>query len=207
MFDVAGAECVTTVTNSRKEIVQSLADKGYRDAFVSAEIATTIPLQLKAMRAARGWTQKQLAAVAKMPQGRISILENPDYEGAMNVHTLERLASAFDVALVVRFAPFSEVVGWTSGLSAKDHKIPPYQEDDGLRDLPVAATDQTLVYTVALDVNAFANQLFNPVEGYRITESSVVTVVGPTGLYPVAAASLQKQKPGNVFVFPSWNAA
>src|SRR5258708_9408160 len=143
MFDVAGAECVTTVTNSRKEIVQSLADKGYRDAFVSAEIATTIPLQLKAMRAARGWTQKQLAAVAKMPQGRISILENPDYEGAMNVHTLERLASAFDVALVVRFAPFSEVVGWTSGLSAKDHKIPPYQEDDGLKDLPVAATDQT----------------------------------------------------------------
>src|SRR4051812_43019910 len=129
----AGVKSVTTTTDKRQQIITSLASKEYRDAFIAAEIATTIPLQIKALRKAKGWSQKQLAKAVGMPQGRISILENPDYEGAMNVRTLERLASAFDIGLVVRFAPFSEIVDWTSSLTAQNHHIPSFDSDEALR--------------------------------------------------------------------------
>jgi transcriptional regulator with XRE-family HTH domain len=126
-------ESVTTTSAKRKQLIQSLSDKSYRDAFVAAEIETTIPFQIKALRKARAWNQQQLADAAKMTQARISVLENPDYEGSMNVKTLEKLASVFDVGLIVRFAPFSEIVDWTNHLTAKKHAVPTYANDEGLR--------------------------------------------------------------------------
>ncbi len=125
------------------QIVQSLDDKTYRDAFVAAEIETGIPFQIRAMRKARGWNQKQLAAAADMTQARISVLENADYEGAVNVKTLEKLASAFDVGLMVRFAAFSEIVDWTVGLAARSHTIPEYANDAGLRRAPATYIEQS----------------------------------------------------------------
>jgi hypothetical protein len=47
-----------------------------------------------------------------MSQARISVMENPNYK-RFNVRTLQRLAAAFDVALVVRFVSFGEFVDWT----------------------------------------------------------------------------------------------
>lgn len=68
------------------------------------------------LREARGWTQKQLAEKCGMRQSRISTLEDPNYEN-FEAATLRRLASAFDVALTIRFIPFSELAGWTATLS------------------------------------------------------------------------------------------
>ena len=95
-----------------KQILNSLRDKAYRAMFVETQIEALIPFQIRAMRQKKGWTQKQLAERAGMAQGRISVLESIDYEGVVNVKTLVKLADAFDVGLIVRFAPFSEVAEW-----------------------------------------------------------------------------------------------
>ncbi len=93
-------------------------DKGkrYRDSFVSAQLSTGIAAQIQTMREDREWLQKDLAAKAEMSPARISVMENPSYEN-LNVKTLKRLASAFDVALVIRFIPFSELVRWVASVS------------------------------------------------------------------------------------------
>jgi transcriptional regulator with XRE-family HTH domain len=49
-----------------------------------------------------------------MSQNNISRLESPEY-GKMTVKSLTRIAEALDVALVVRFEPFSKYVNWLSG--------------------------------------------------------------------------------------------
>jgi transcriptional regulator with XRE-family HTH domain len=87
------------------------ASKVYRDVFVSSELSTNIAAQISTMREDRGWTQADLADRAGMAQGRISVLENPEYEGT-SLTTLKRLASAFDVGLAVRFVPFSDNLAW-----------------------------------------------------------------------------------------------
>lgn len=71
-----------------------------------------------------------------MPQNAISRLESPDY-GKPTLTTLKRLAAALDVALVVRFIPFSEMVDWVSGtprlqdgLSADTLGVPTFGEEE-----------------------------------------------------------------------------
>src|SRR5262245_26426971 len=111
------------------QMLASLGDRAYRALFVETQVETLIPFQIRAMRERLGWTQKQLAKEAGMSQGRISLLESPNYEGAVNVKTLVKIANAFDVGLVVRFAPFSEMVTWQDGISRKDHYVPTFEMD------------------------------------------------------------------------------
>lgn len=107
-------------------LLNDLRDKAYRALFVETQIETVIPFQIRAMRSRRGWTQKQLAEKARMAQGRICVLESVNYEGAVNIKTLVRLADAFDVGLIVRFAPFSEIAEWSTKLTAEHHDVPDY---------------------------------------------------------------------------------
>ena len=73
-----------------------------------------------------------------MTQNAISRLESSSY-GKSTITTLKRLASAYDVALVVRFVPFSQLVDWVSGtervdygMSSSSFDIAPYGKDFGL---------------------------------------------------------------------------
>jgi transcriptional regulator with XRE-family HTH domain len=91
----------------RKQVWNALRDRAYRDTFVDSHIATNLAAQIYALREARGWTQAELAERAGMAQARISVMENPSYE-QFTLSTLKRLRAAFDVALVVKFIPFSE---------------------------------------------------------------------------------------------------
>lgn len=116
----------TNMKTQLLKLLNSLRDKAYRAVFVETQIEALIPFQIRAMRATRGWTQKQLAEKAEMKQGRISVLENPNYEGAVNVKTLLKLAAAFDVGLIVRFAPFSEIAEWSTTLTRAHHYVPSF---------------------------------------------------------------------------------
>jgi transcriptional regulator with XRE-family HTH domain len=98
----------------KQEIWESLTDKVRRDAFVASHLSDNIGSQIFSLREARGWSQEKLAAETGMAQPRISILE----AGCdCSIRTLKRFASVYDVALVVRFVPFSELVDWIAGLS------------------------------------------------------------------------------------------
>lgn len=105
-----------------------MRSKSYRDSTVAAHISNTIAAQLSAMREARGWTQTALADKAGMKQSRISALEDPNFEN-VEIATLRRLASAFDVALTVKFIPFSELARWTTEMKEPDLAVPEFSHD------------------------------------------------------------------------------
>lgn len=81
-------------------------EKAYRDASVREAVRIGVPHQIRAIRQQRGWSQRELGEKASKPQNVISRLEDPSY-GKLSLQTLFELASAFDVALLVKFVPFS----------------------------------------------------------------------------------------------------
>lgn len=118
-------------TDRRAQIVESLKDKEARDAFVEAHIETGVSFQIRANRLSRELTQAELGSLADMKQTAISRLESPDH-GLPKLETLTRLASAFDVALVVRFVPFSELLEWGESLGTRNLAVKSFGEDRGL---------------------------------------------------------------------------
>lgn len=117
----------STFTTARK-IWTKLANKEYRDSFVASNIANTVSSQIFTLRDQRGWTQKELAQRAGMGQSRIPALEDPNLEN-FEIGTLKRIASAFDVAVIVRFVPFSELVTWTAELSEEKLQVADFAND------------------------------------------------------------------------------
>jgi transcriptional regulator with XRE-family HTH domain len=101
--------------NSREGLIARLRrSKEARRQFTDSHVNKAICHQLRAIRDALGWSQERLAQETGMNQNAISRLESADY-GRPTITTLKRLAAALDVSLIVRFAPFSEVVDWVSG--------------------------------------------------------------------------------------------
>ncbi len=117
--------------NTRAQKIVRLRNREYRDAFVGSQISVGLPFQIRALREQRGWKQSQLAEQAGMLQPRISAMETPG-EVKFNIGTLRRIASAFDVALVVRFVPFSELVDWSEHFSPDEFQIPSFSDDPNL---------------------------------------------------------------------------
>lgn len=113
----------------REKLKERLKDKEYRDAFVSEHIDTGLPFQIKALREEREWSQEKLGNMAGMHQERISALEDPNY-GKFTLRTLKKLASAFDVALMVVFVPFSKLLDWESDLSPEALRAVSFEEDN-----------------------------------------------------------------------------
>ena len=87
------------------------------------------------MREHNELSQTELGSMVGMNQNAIHRLESPDY-GKATLTTLKRLAAAFDVALVVRFVPFSQIVDWISGtpyveqgISSAALTVPSFEEE------------------------------------------------------------------------------
>lgn len=134
----------------KNKLISKLKNKEYRDAFLAELITTGIPFQIRALREQRNLTQKQFGDQAKMAQETISRLEDPNY-GKPNLKTLKRLASAFDVGLVVRFVPFSELVSWEINLSPESLEVLSFEQESYFQDnviinqeSPIASADKVL---------------------------------------------------------------
>ena len=119
------SESIDTI---RTQLWEKMRDKPYRDTFVAAHLSTNIAAQIQTIREQRGWTKKQLAQEAGMSPSRITVMEDPSYE-KFTLTTLKRLASAFDVALVTRFTPFSDLVDWVAELSPERLETPEFEND------------------------------------------------------------------------------
>jgi transcriptional regulator with XRE-family HTH domain len=126
-----------------KKLLEEIKDPEYRRGLVEAHAKDTIAFQVRQLRKVRGWEQRDLARELGNPklQPMISRYENPDY-GRYSITTLLELAAAFDVALVVRFAPFSELVEWDLTSTSKTLSPPRYAEDKRLNKLEVYASQQ-----------------------------------------------------------------
>jgi transcriptional regulator with XRE-family HTH domain len=105
------------ITTSK--LFKELKDKEYRDLYVEALVDEGIPHQLRALRAARKFSQVELANLIDTKQAVISRIESKG-AATLSIKTLLALASALDVALVVRFEPIDRVLTHMANLSPDD---------------------------------------------------------------------------------------
>lgn len=128
-----------SIQQEREALKKRLHSRKHREAFVSASVDQTIPLQVRALRLSRerSWTQEDLALRAGMKQEAISRLESPNY-GKFNIRTLKQLAAAFDVGLIVRFAPFSELAEWEINMSPESLEVPHFEQEDYFTEKPIS---------------------------------------------------------------------
>jgi transcriptional regulator with XRE-family HTH domain len=124
---------------SKEGLRKKLGNKQFRDAFVASRIAQTIAFQLRVLRQREGLSQDELAKELGTSQNAVSRMESTDY-GKHSVSTLRKAASYFDVGLIVRFAPISEIAGWTMNLTGREVEIPTFENDTGLIDRIPAAS-------------------------------------------------------------------
>jgi transcriptional regulator with XRE-family HTH domain len=99
---------------SRRAILQRLRrSREARARFLDSNLSKELAFQLRSLREKKSWSQPELAKMTDTSQNAISRLENPNY-GKATLTTLKKLAAVYDVGLVVRFVPFSQLVNWES---------------------------------------------------------------------------------------------
>jgi transcriptional regulator with XRE-family HTH domain len=118
----------TNLTSKGDLIQRLLTGPAVRTRFVESQLGKNLAFQLRSLRDMRDWTQKELATRVGMPQTAISRLENP-YYGKPTITSLKRLAAIYDVALIVRFVPFSQLINWASGTPYEERGLRPEAMD------------------------------------------------------------------------------
>ena len=126
------------ISDKERQIQDSLANNEYREALAVEHVNTTLAIQIRKMREHRQWSQGDLARLLDKHQETISQWENPDY-GRHSVTTLKALAATFDVALLVKFIPFSELVKDMVSLSETRLSPPSFSLEQYHVQAPVSA--------------------------------------------------------------------
>src|ERR1035441_6732309 len=109
--------------SSKKGLIERIRrGKESRSRLVSSNVDKGIAYQIVATRDDRGWNRSDLARESGMTPNNFTRLEDPEY-GKQTLSSLKRIAAALDVALVVRFVPFSQYIDWISGTSYLDRGI------------------------------------------------------------------------------------
>jgi len=145
----------------RQQIVHKLTNKEYRDIWFAEQINTGLSFQIRGLREQRGWSQAELGQQAGMAQSRISLMEDANY-ARFSLATLERLASAFDVGLMVRFKPYSCLVDDFVELDSSVLNMPSFEGDN--------FTSETLP-NETLDLKSLNSLAVTSVTGTAISES------------------------------------
>ncbi len=96
--------------------IKKFAKKGYRDAYVSSRVRSSVALQVRDNRKKQKLTQNQLAKLMGKSQSDVSHLENPDGDH-VTVQSLLDAAAALNVALVIRFASYPDFLNLMSDMS------------------------------------------------------------------------------------------
>lgn len=99
-----------------------------REANVHSELTNGLAHQIRIIRQQRGWTQKQLAEKLGTTQTTVSRLEDPSY-GRYSVRSLLALGNIFDVALFVRYLPFSKFLPATWDTTPENFEAVAYEDE------------------------------------------------------------------------------
>jgi transcriptional regulator with XRE-family HTH domain len=124
------------MNSDREQLIREFRDKEYRDSFVAEHIYGRLALKIRALREARGLSQKELGDKIGVAQTWVSKLEDPNY-GKLTLSTLLRLASAFDVGIEVDFAPFRKVLDDALALTTHSWRVPSFDEEFAISYSPV----------------------------------------------------------------------
>jgi transcriptional regulator with XRE-family HTH domain len=116
---------------SKADLLQRLSDKRFRESFVWSRITQTLAIQARVLRQKAKLTQQELADKIGTSQNAVFRMESPKY-GNSSLATLKKWADFFDVGLVIRFAPLSEIVNWSQNLKSSSIDVPHYSHDTAL---------------------------------------------------------------------------
>ena len=114
--------------STRTQKIALLMKKSHRDSYLANEIGATLPGQIRALRERRGWSPADLADRARLSEMGLRALETPGAD-QFTVETLRRIASAFDVALSIRFVTFGEFVDWSDRFNPDQFGVPDFNEE------------------------------------------------------------------------------
>ena len=81
--------------------------KDYRISYMASRVRTSIAWQIRQLRESNGMSQSELAKRTGTRQSAVSRLENTEY-GRARIQTLLDVATALDVALIVKFVSYDE---------------------------------------------------------------------------------------------------
>lgn len=93
----------------KNKLYEEFKDKEYAHVYMDSYLIDRISTQIYQLRIQRGWTQQQLSELSGIAQERISLLESGDFS-SITMKTLKKLASAFDVAISIKFESFAEMI-------------------------------------------------------------------------------------------------
>jgi transcriptional regulator with XRE-family HTH domain len=151
---------VSTDLTIKQRLLDKFRSRRRRRAFSEQDLSSTVAAQIYALRQKHNMTQEELARQTEMSQARISVLENPNYR-KVNVGTLQRIAAAFDVALIVRFVSFGELLDWT--VTGSQNALAPLSFDE---EFPENAQDNSARFNGSKSLNLASrfNEALNPSE-------------------------------------------
>ena len=117
---------MSKITSKIKKLWNRMASKSFRQAFAASATSDRLSFQIHSLRMSRGWTQERVAQESGMAQPRISALETDCHK--VTLETLRRLANAYDVALQVKFVPYSTFLTDTI-IDPADKPVPAFETD------------------------------------------------------------------------------
>lgn len=120
---------VPKTSSSTTEKLNRLKNKEFRKAYANSVIEQGLAYQIKSLRLAKRWSQKELAdRIGAKSQSIVSRLEDPSY-GKHSLQTLEKISAAFDIALSVRFVSFGQLLKQQEDLTPKSLAVPSFDEE------------------------------------------------------------------------------
>lgn len=141
----------------RRHLASSLrASKEYRHAFIEESIRARLTAQIRSIREDQyHWDYKEFAEKLGKKPSWVYRLEDPNAP-TPTVATLLRVADALDVALDVRFVPFSKVVDDVTTLGPHSFSVVPCEDDPGLleRKEPQSALSPDMAQALRLSAAA-----------------------------------------------------
>lgn len=107
---------------SDRNDLTNLTDKEFRDEYMSTLVRAGICYQIQALREQLGLSQTDFAQKTGKLQSTISRLENVEHSRA-SVQTLLDIACTLDIALLVRFVPYTSFLEATKDMSPEGLKV------------------------------------------------------------------------------------
>lgn len=111
-----------------ERLANEFADKEYAHAYMESHTISRIAAQVHALRKQRGLSQQKLAELSGIAQERISKIESGDFT-SLTMSSLNKLARAFDVDLLVAFEAFSAGILDVINLSKENLEVLPRESD------------------------------------------------------------------------------
>jgi transcriptional regulator with XRE-family HTH domain len=115
-------------SNIWAKLQERLQRRAYRHAYLGEHVRSGIAYQIRALRDQRQWKQGEFSKRLNKPQSVVCRLEDPSY-GKVTVQTLLEIANVFDVALEVRFVPYSSFVLNTRDVSSSAMHVASFDDE------------------------------------------------------------------------------